>query len=51
MSKIGYARVSTIEQNTDRQEIALAELSINKLFIEKMSAKTADRPQLKKILE
>jgi DNA invertase Pin-like site-specific DNA recombinase len=24
MSKIGYVRVSTVEQNTDRQEIALS---------------------------
>lgn len=51
MSKIGYVRVSTIEQNTDRQEIALAELGITKLFIEKTSGKSADRPQLKKMLE
>lgn len=28
MSKIGYVRVSTIDQNTDRQEIALSELGI-----------------------
>lgn len=51
MPKIGYVRVSTIEQQTDRQEIALAEVGIEKLFIEKVSGKTTERPQLKKMLE
>jgi len=39
MSKIGYIRVSTINQNTDRQEIALSELGIQTIFIEKASGK------------
>lgn len=51
MSKIGYIRVSTVEQNTDRQEIALSELGIKKIFTEKISAKNTDRQQLKKMLE
>ncbi len=51
MAKIGYVRVSTLEQNTDRQEIALKQLGIEKLFIEKISGKTTNRPQLKKMLE
>ncbi len=37
MPKIGYVRVSTLEQQTDRQEIALAEEGIEKLFIERVS--------------
>lgn len=45
MSKIGYVRVSTIDQNTDRQEIALSELGIQKLFIEKISGKNTERLQ------
>lgn len=51
MSKIGYVRVSTIDQNTDRQEIALSELGIKKLFIEKVSGKNTERSQFKKMME
>ena len=51
MSKIGYIRVSTFEQNTDRQEFALSEIGMNRLYIEKISGKTANRPELKKMLE
>ncbi|MBC2579189.1 recombinase family protein [Clostridium sp. DJ247] len=51
MSKIGYVRVSTIDQNTDRQEIALSELGIQKLFIEKISGKNTERLQFKRMME
>lgn len=51
VSKVAYIRVSAIDQNTDRQEIALSELNINKYFTEKISGKNTDRPQLKKMLE
>jgi len=51
MSKIGYIRVSAIDQNTDRQEIALKELNIDKYFIEKATGKNTDRTQLKRMLE
>ncbi|WP_312884274.1 recombinase family protein [Clostridium psychrophilum] len=51
MSKIGYIRVSTVDQNTDRQEIALSELGIQKIFSEKISGKSANRPQLKSMME
>lgn len=51
MSKIGYIRVSTIEQNTDRQEIALEDIGMDKIFIEKASGKNTNRPELKKMLE
>ena len=49
MSKtIGYIRVSTVGQNTDRQ---LDGMTLDKVFEEKVSAKTADRPQLQAMLE
>ncbi len=48
MSKIGYIRVSAVDQNTDRQEIALSELEMHKVIIEKASGKNTERPQLKK---
>lgn len=41
MSNVGYIRVSTVEQNTDRQ---LNSTSLDKIFEEKISAKTIDRP-------
>ena len=45
--KIGYIRVSTVDQNTDRQ---LAYIELDKVFEEKVSAKTADRPELQQML-
>jgi len=41
--RIGYLRVSTVDQSTDRQ---LADFELDKTFEEKVSAKTANRPQL-----
>jgi len=51
MSKIGYIRVSAVDQKTDRQEMVLKEINIDKYFIEKASGKDTDRTQLKKMLE
>jgi DNA invertase Pin-like site-specific DNA recombinase len=48
--RIGYCRVSTLEQNTARQEIALKNLSVDTMFIEKASGKNMDRQKLKKML-
>lgn len=42
---IGYARVSTLEQNIERQEVALEKLGCERVFIDKMSGKNTDRPQ------
>lgn len=49
--KIGYVRVSTEEQNTARQEIMLRELGVDELFIDKASGKSADRPELRRMME
>jgi len=46
--KIGYIRVSSVEQNTDRQ---LVDIELDKIFEEKVSAKTTNRPQLQQMLE
>ncbi|MCL2768070.1 MAG: recombinase family protein [Synergistaceae bacterium] len=51
MSKIGYIRVSATDQNTDRQEMILKELNLDKYFIEKISGKNTDRSQLKRLME
>ena len=48
--KIGYIRVSTQEQNTDRQEVLLEQLGVEELYIDKASGKNTDRPELKKMM-
>lgn len=48
--KIGYVRVSTIEQNEARQNSALNALGIEKIYTDKQSGKTSDRPRLKEML-
>ena len=42
----GYCRVSTREQNLDRQIIAMKEFGVEEknIFMEKMSGKNFDRP-------
>ena len=49
--KVAYIRVSTIEQNTARQEEAMKGLNIEKTFIEKKSAKDTERPELLSMLD
>ncbi len=52
MSNIyGYIRVSTKEQNEDRQLIALREMSVpeKNIFMDKQSGKDFNRPQYKKL--
>lgn len=47
---VGYARVSTLEQNVSRQVKAL-EVECDKIFVEKVSAaKTENRPQFQEML-
>ena len=48
----GYIRVSTKEQNEDRQVIAMRGLSIpeGNIFMDKQSGKDFDRPQYKKLV-
>lgn len=49
--KIGYIRVSTSEQNTIRQELLMNELGVEEIYIDKISGKNTNRPQLKAMLE
>ena len=48
--KVGYIRVSTQEQNTIRQEVLMQELGAEQVFIDRMSGKNMDRPELKRLL-
>ena len=49
--KVGYIRVSTIEQNTESQKAVLENLGMDKVFEEKLSGKNTDRPQLQAMLD
>lgn len=49
--QIAYIRVSTIEQNEQRQVEAMQQYNIEKWFIEKVSAKDTNRPKLQEMLD
>ena len=49
--KIGYIRVSTQEQNIVRQEALMESLGVDEVYIDRMSGKNTDRPELKRMLE
>jgi DNA invertase Pin-like site-specific DNA recombinase len=48
---VGYARVSSREQNEARQIQAFTELKVDRVFLDKLSGKNTDRPQLKVMLD
>ena len=48
---VGYVRVSTIQQNEDRQVDALNKFGVEKIFIDKMSGKDTIRPELQKMMD
>ena len=52
-SSYGYIRVSSADQNEDRQLIALREMSIpeQNIFMDKQSGKDFNRPQYKKLVK
>lgn len=49
--KIGYARVSTIDQNSQLQLDALNNAGCDRIYEERVSAKTKDRPELNRLLD
>lgn len=48
MAKVGYVRVSTVDQNTERQ---LDGIEVDKTFTDKCSGKDTNRPHLSALLE
>lgn len=48
--KVGYIRISTTDQNTARQEVLMRELSVEQVYIDRMSGKNTDRPELKRMM-
>lgn len=51
MANLAYVRVSTVEQNEQRQIEALKKHNIDKWFTEKISGKNTNRPQLESMLD
>lgn len=49
----GYARVSTKEQNEQRQLVALREFGVadKQIFVDKQSGKDFDRPNYRKLIK
>lgn len=49
----GYMRVSTREQNEDRQKIALLEMGVpeTQIYMDKQSGKNFERPQYRKLIK
>lgn len=51
MALIFYARVSSKQQNLDRQIARAKEVKADKVFVDKFSGKTTDRPGLKDMMD
>ena len=50
--RIGYARVSTIEQHEERQLVELQEKAdVERTFLDKLSGKNTERPELQKMID
>ena len=48
--KIGYIHISTVDQNTARQEVLMNELGVEQVYIDRVSGKNTDRPELKRMM-
>ena len=48
--KVGYIRVSHYDQNTLRQEVLMENLGVERIYIEKISGATKERPKLIEML-
>ena len=49
MTKVGYGRVSSIGQSLDVQKSKLEAFGCDKIFLDRHTGTTADRPKLKEI--
>ena len=47
----GYVRVSTKEQNEDRQVLAMIDFGVDRIFTDKQSGKDFDRPQYRRLIK
>lgn len=53
MNTYGYARVSSMDQNEERQIIALknAHIPVKNIFVDKQSGKDFNRPKYKELIK
>ena len=51
MNTYGYVRVSSIDQNEDRQMLVMSEIPLIQLFVDKQSGKDFNRPQYMMLTE
>ena len=49
--KIGYIRISTADQNTARQELLMEQLGVDEVYIDRISGKNTNHPELQKMME
>ena len=49
--RLGYIRVSTVEQNEARQEVLMEQLGVERVFIDKQTGTNTNRPALKELME
>lgn len=49
--KIGYIRISTTDQNIARQELLMEQLGVDEVYIDRMSGKNTNRPELQRMME
>lgn len=49
--KIGYAQVSTVDQKELAQTDALSSVGCERIYIDRVSGKSRERPELTKMLE
>ena len=49
--KVGYVRVSTVEQNPARQDELMKSFGVDKVYSEKLSGKDTKRPQFQEMID
>jgi DNA invertase Pin-like site-specific DNA recombinase len=49
--KIGYVRCSTKEQNSERQEVLMKELGVDRVYMDMLSGKDLNRPRLQEMMQ
>ncbi len=49
--RIGYIRVSSVDQNEERQRVALEKYNIERWYVDKKSGKNMDRPEFQKMMD
>lgn len=48
--KIGYIRISSTDQNSARQEVLMKELGVEQVYIDRISGKNTNRPELQRMM-